>query len=60
MRAHTESCGTLLHSDLGISDVALAAMLQHRHDFQEGAHLEPAERKHVESLRSKFNISSTQ
>lgn len=58
MRNHTDNWAVLLQSDLGISDVALSALLQHRHDFQADAQLDQAEKKHVDTLKSKFNIGS--
>lgn len=47
---------TLLQSDLGLTEATFRTLLQHRHEFQEGAFLEEVEMKPVQVLKSKFGL----
>ncbi|XP_038077864.1 uncharacterized protein KIAA0825 homolog [Patiria miniata] len=46
----------LLQCELGMSEVGFRTLLSHRHEMQEDAYLEEAEKKPVHILRSKYNL----
>ncbi|XP_071794949.1 uncharacterized protein KIAA0825-like [Asterias amurensis] len=46
----------LLQCELGMSEVGFRNLLSHRHDMQEGAFLEEAEKKPVQLLKIKYNL----
>ena len=57
---HVTDWPALLQSDLGITDLTTQSLLLHRHEFQEGACLEPQEKKQVDQLKLKLGITSAQ
>ena len=46
----------LLQCELGMSEVGFRNLLSHRHDMQEDAFLEEAEKKPVQLLKIKYNL----
>ena len=46
----------LLHSDLGVTEVGVRTLLQHRHELQDATHLERTEKRAVEKLCQTFNM----
>ena len=46
----------LLQSDMGLSETAFRNLLSHRHEMQEDAYLEEAEKKPVRVLKTKYDL----
>ncbi|XP_067942795.1 uncharacterized protein KIAA0825-like [Watersipora subatra] len=58
IRRKTEDVTGLLQSDLGLTDLSFASLLQHRPDFQDETQLDATEKRHVKLLKGKFHIVS--
>ncbi|XP_022099674.1 uncharacterized protein KIAA0825 homolog [Acanthaster planci] len=50
----------LLQCELGMSEVGFRTLLSHRHEMQEDAFLEEAEKRPVQALRSKYNLDGAE
>ncbi|ESP00922.1 hypothetical protein LOTGIDRAFT_176460, partial [Lottia gigantea] len=50
----------MLQSDLGLSEHGFSSLLYNRHEMQDGAYLEEAEKRPVEILRSLFERDSSE